>query len=166
MRHFIIVVSRTVKILRRIYGPICEGAAWRSRYNEKQQHTSLLNCMTQADITNMTILPRESNSSSSFDIDLPNVWGISLRRARIPTEWCTQDHTYVAVEVQIVQISDGKWPASGPGRLPPKEKPPYVSINWKAGWGPGAFWRFGKKKNSFLQPGIEGRLHRLAHTTS
>jgi hypothetical protein len=23
------------KILRRIYGPICEGAAWRSRYNEE-----------------------------------------------------------------------------------------------------------------------------------
>jgi hypothetical protein len=23
------------KILRRIYGPICEGATWRSRYNEK-----------------------------------------------------------------------------------------------------------------------------------
>jgi len=24
------------KILRRIYGPICEGAIWRSRYNEEQ----------------------------------------------------------------------------------------------------------------------------------
>jgi hypothetical protein len=23
------------KILRRVYGPICEGAAWRSRYNEE-----------------------------------------------------------------------------------------------------------------------------------
>jgi hypothetical protein len=23
------------KILRRIYGPICEGALWRSRYNEE-----------------------------------------------------------------------------------------------------------------------------------
>ena len=23
------------KILRRIYGPICEGATWRSRYNEE-----------------------------------------------------------------------------------------------------------------------------------
>jgi len=23
------------KILRRIYGPICEGAIWRSRYNEE-----------------------------------------------------------------------------------------------------------------------------------
>ena len=23
------------KILRKIYGPICEGAAWRSRYNEE-----------------------------------------------------------------------------------------------------------------------------------
>jgi len=26
------------KILRRIYGPICEGAAWRSRYNEELYH--------------------------------------------------------------------------------------------------------------------------------
>jgi hypothetical protein len=26
------------KILRRIYGPICEGAAWRSRYNEELCH--------------------------------------------------------------------------------------------------------------------------------
>ena len=23
------------KILRRVYGPLCEGAAWRSRYNEE-----------------------------------------------------------------------------------------------------------------------------------
>ena len=26
------------KILRRIYGPICEGAIWRSRYNEELYH--------------------------------------------------------------------------------------------------------------------------------
>jgi hypothetical protein len=26
------------KILRRIYGPICEGATWRSRYNEELYH--------------------------------------------------------------------------------------------------------------------------------
>ena len=26
------------KILRRIYGPICEGAVWRSRYNEELYH--------------------------------------------------------------------------------------------------------------------------------
>jgi hypothetical protein len=26
------------KILRRIYGPICEGAAWSSRYNEELYH--------------------------------------------------------------------------------------------------------------------------------
>ena len=26
------------KILRRIYGPICEGTAWRSRYNEELYH--------------------------------------------------------------------------------------------------------------------------------
>ena len=26
------------KILRRIYGPICEGATWRSRYNETLYH--------------------------------------------------------------------------------------------------------------------------------
>ena len=27
-----------IKILRRIYGPICEGATWRSRYNEELYH--------------------------------------------------------------------------------------------------------------------------------
>jgi hypothetical protein len=36
-----------IKILRRIYGPICEGAACRSRYNEELYHlydeTDLLN---------------------------------------------------------------------------------------------------------------------------
>jgi hypothetical protein len=26
------------KILRRIYGPICEGAAWRSKHNEELYH--------------------------------------------------------------------------------------------------------------------------------
>jgi hypothetical protein len=26
------------KILKRIYGPICEGATWRSRYNEEMYH--------------------------------------------------------------------------------------------------------------------------------
>ena len=26
------------KILRRIYGPICEGAIWRSRYNKELYH--------------------------------------------------------------------------------------------------------------------------------
>jgi hypothetical protein len=26
------------KILRRIYGPICEGATWRSRYNKELYH--------------------------------------------------------------------------------------------------------------------------------
>jgi hypothetical protein len=30
--------SRFRKILRRIYGPICEGATWRSRYNEELYH--------------------------------------------------------------------------------------------------------------------------------
>jgi hypothetical protein len=26
------------KILRRIYGPLCEGVTWRSRYNEELYH--------------------------------------------------------------------------------------------------------------------------------
>jgi hypothetical protein len=32
------VVEFLRKILRRIYGPICEGTIWRSRYNEELYH--------------------------------------------------------------------------------------------------------------------------------
>jgi len=41
------------KILRRIYGPICEGAAWRSRYNEELYHLYETDLVTTVRITRL-----------------------------------------------------------------------------------------------------------------